>query len=721
MKNIIYFLLLFIIFTSISFSQSKLTIEDIYGSAKFYEDALKNIYWKKDGSGIVYREMSKYILNKDFKFYDFSTFTTQVFINGSDINQNNKYEQFADRNVIWSPNAKHLLFTGILSARNIKSGGDFFLYNIVEKSLHPVNNFDSQKMLAQFSPDSKYIGYVKESNLFIADIENFKEKQLTLDGGNHILNGYFDWVYEEEFDIIEGWIWSPDSKHIAFWQIDESEVPVFEIPLYNGLYPKSFKQKYPKPGEKNSKIRIGVVNIEDGKTTWFQFEDENFYIPRIQWLPDSKQLALVKLNRLQNHIEIYLGDINSGDLQKIFNETDKRWIEIRDDLKFLENKTQFVLTSEKSGFRHIYLNDYITGESKQITSGNWQIREISGINEKSKKIYFTATKESELENHLYRVDFDGSNVLKLSNKEGWHDVSFSPDCKYYLDEYSNIDTPTKSILFDNTGNHITTLIENDIEALDDYDFNKPEFIKIPVEDNVELNGWILKPPDFDSDKKYPLLIYTYAGPGSQKIQNKWGVISTWFRLLSQNGIIVACVDNRGTEGRGADFKKYVHKKLGQFDVQDQIQAAKYLGSLDFVDANRIGMYGWSYGGYMALMCLMQGNDVFNLAVSVAPVTDWRYYDTIYTEIFMQTPSLNKEGYELGSVMNYVDLLKGELLLIHGMSDDNVHFQNSAELAKELVRNNKQFECMFYPGSKHSILGKREHVFTKITDFILENL
>jgi len=260
-----------------------------------------------------------------------------------------------------------------------------------------------------------------------------------------------------------------------------------------------------------------------------------------------------------------------------------------------------------------------------------------------------------------------------------------------------------------------------MEDLNDYKFNQPKFIKILVEKNVDLNAWILKPPDFDSDKEYPLLIYTYAGPGSQRIKNKWGVISNWYRLLSQNGIIIACVDNRGTEGRGADFKKYVYKKLGQLDVQDQIEAARYFGSLDFIDANRIGMYGWSYGGYMALMWLIQGNDVFKFAASVGPVIDWRFYDTIYTEAFMQTPELNKEGYELGSVMNYVNLLKGKLLLVHGMADDNVHFQNSVELVEKLIQNNKQFDTMFYPGYKHSITGKREHVFTTITNFILENL
>ena len=724
-NKLITSVLFIIIFTNITFSQNKITIKDIYGSAKFYEDAIQHFHWTKDGSGIVYREMSKYRLNQDFIFYDFSTIEKQIFIKGSDINTNNKYENFTGRNLIWSPNEKYLLFTGRLPARNIKSGGDFFLYNIKNKTLRPFNNFDSPKMLAQFSPNSQKIGYVKDNNIFILDIHDYVEKQLTFDGAQHLLNGNFDWVYEEEFDIIEGWDWSPDSKYIAFWQIDEREVPVFEIPLFNSLYPKSIFQKYPKAGQKNSKVKIGVVNVEAGKITWFQFDDDDFYIPRIQWLHNSKQLAIIKLNRLQNQLEIYLGNINDGKLNKIYTETDEHWIEIKDDMKFLKYSKKFIWTSEKNGYRHIYLNDINSSDNFQITSGEWEVRQVIAVNENNRQIYFTATKESVEDNHLYRIDFDGKNIKKLSDATGWHEVNFSPDFKYFLDKYSNINTPTKTILCKNDGKQLTTLVENETEILDSYKLSTPEFMKIPTEDNVLLNAWILKPIELELNKEYPLLVFTYGGPGSQRVKNKWGVISYWFQFLSQNGIIVACIDNRGTEGRGTNFKKYVYKKLGQLDVHDQIQAAIYLASLNYIDEDRVGMYGWSYGGYMAPMCLMQGSEIFKVAVAVAPVTDWRFYDTIYTERYMQTPNLNKEGYELGSILNYVNLLKGKLLLIHGMADDNVHFQNSAELVKELVKQNKDFDTMFYPDRNHVIRGgglfTREHVFNKITSFILENL
>lgn len=715
------FILLIILVSILTFgfasAQNKITLTDIFNSSKFYGEEIQDFHWKKDGSGIIYREMNNYGLNSDFLNYDIHNDQKNVYLESTDFLIP---DGFSDRNAVWSSDEKYILFTGILPSRDVKAGGNFFLYNIAKNTFRPVYNDKSLKMLGQFSPDSKYLGYVKDNNIFVADINELQEKQITFDGSNHIFNGHFDWVYEEEFDVIEGWKWSTDSKYIAYWQIDERKVPELEIPGFSGLYPKSTKQRYPKAGQKNSEIRIGTVNVESGEIQYFQFEEKDIYIPRIQWVPDGKNLAIVKLNRLQNHVELYLADILTGDLKKVFEETDNSWIEVRNDLIFLKLTNQFIWTSEKSGFRHIYLQNYQTRAGKQVTSGQWQIREIAGVDEPNEMIYFTCTKESEIENHLYRIDFNGNNLIKISQKKGWHDVVMSPDCKYYLDKFSDVDTPTRSILFDNNGNQITTLLENEISAIKDYNFGSPDFFKIPV-DEVELNGWILKPNDFDAEKEYPLLIYTYGGPGSQKVKNEWRTVSSWFRFLVQNGIIVACVDNRGADGRGAEFKKYVYKKLGQLDVADQIKAAEYLAQLNYVDSERIGMYGWSYGGYMAAMCLLQGNEVFKLAVSVAPVTDWRYYDTIYTEAFMQTPELNKEGYKLGSVMHYADLLKGKLLLIHGMADNNVHFQNSAELVKALVGFDKQFDCMFYPGSKHSIFGKRDHVFTKITNFILENL
>lgn len=720
MKLIIYWILIVLFLSNIIYGQKTLTLDDIYDSSKFYEDKIHDYHWTNDGIGFIYRKASKNGLDPNLIYYDIANNSKHIFLGKSELNSDNN-DSFNIRNIIWSPNEQYLLFTDRLAARDFKSGGDFFIYDTKKERLKAFNNSAISKSLAQFSPDSKYLGYIKQNNIFIADINDGKEIQLTFDGKDHILNGCFDWVYEEEFDIITGWLWSPDGKFIAFWQLDESQVPEYDIQQFNSLYPKNIVQKYPKAGQINSKVKVGIVQIKTKKITWFNFDDDDHYIPRIQWSEFDNQLAILKINRLQNKIEIYMGNVNTGNLKKVFDESDNRWLEITDDFKFLKNTSRFIWTSEKSGFKHIYLNNYETNNSIQLTSGSWQVRDIAGIDEINNDIYFTAAKESELENHLYRVKFTGSGFTKLSKTKGWHEVHVSPTCNYFLDSYSNTELPTTTALYNKSGNKLITLIENNNKTLNEFNLNVPELLEIPIDDDIDLNAWMLKPIDFEKDKKYPLLIYTYGGPGSQKVRNKWGINSLWYHILSQKGIIIACVDNRGTDGRGADFKKYVYKRLGQLDVKDQISAAKYFASLNYIDENRIGIYGWSYGGYMAPMCLMQGNEVIKLAVAVGPVTDWKFYDTIYTERYMQTPILNKEGYELGSVMNYVSLLKGKLLLIHGMADDNVHFQNSVELVGELIRQNKQFETMFYPGYKHSIIGKRKHVFTKITNFITENL
>ncbi len=699
----------------------KLTIKEIFNSHAFDEESIEDIHWTNDGNGIVYRRVTGASLHTDFLYFDIKTGVKSIFLSGQEIRDENN-EIFVPWNVIWSPNEKYLLFTDKLPARSTKSGGDFFLFNIKEKKSTNLAKASANQFNVQFSPDSKKIAYVRFNNLYLLDLNSKKETQLTFDGAIHILNGHFDWVYEEEFDIIEGWNWSPDGKYIAYWQIDESKVPEFEIPLFNTLYPKFTKLRYPKAGQNNSKVKVGAVNIETGKNTWFQFEEnKDFYIPRIQWLSDSKNLAILKLNRLQNNIQIYSANVTNGEMNKIYEESDERWLEINDDWQILKDTNQYVWTSEKSGFRHIYLNNLNDNKNKQLTFGDWEVREVASVDEEGGFVYFTATKESPVENHIYRVDFAGSKIKQISERSGWHEPVFSPDNKYFLDNYSNLTTPTKTILYKNNGTRKSVLVENELEISDLYNLGIPEFIDVHTENKQELNGWMLKPPDFNSDHKYPLLIYTYGGPGSQSIKDKWGRVSLWLHSLAQNGYVIACADNRGTEGRGAEFKKSVYKKLGQIDVEDQIAAAKYFASLDFIDENRIGMYGWSYGGYMAAMCLLQGNDVFKVAVSVAPVTDWRFYDSIYTECFMQTPKLNPQGYEMGSVMNYVNRLEGKLLLIHGMTDDNVHFQNSVELTDELIRQNKQFDTMFYPGYKHSITAKKEHVYTKINNFILNNL
>ncbi len=446
----------------------------------------------------------------------------------------------------------------------------------------------------------------------------------------------------------------------------------------------------------------------------------------MQWLPDSDKLAMLRLNRLQNQVEFLLGDPETGKTEVVLAETDDRWIEMDDDLTFLGASNQFLWTSEKDGFNHIYLHSMNGRLVKQLTEGAWEVRNIVTVDENDGVVYFMATEKSPLENHLYQVDLDGRNFKRITRTPGWHSVQFSPSKEHYIDTYSRADQPEKIGLFTRKGKLKDILVENPIKPLSDYTLRPPEFFNFETTDGVRLNGYMIKPPNFDEKKAYPVLMYVYGGPGSQTVRDRWGGKRyLWFQALAQKGYVIASVDNRGTGARGADFKKLTYKNLGHWEVNDQIEAARYLGSLNYVDKDRIGIFGWSYGGYMASFCLFRGADVFKSAISVAPVTHWKYYDTIYTERYMQTPKLNPEGYRKSAPLNYVDQLKGSLLLIHGTSDDNVHFQNSVDLANELIAHNKQFDTMFYPGRFHGIRERakntQEHIYTLMTNFILEKL
>jgi dipeptidyl-peptidase-4 len=450
------------------------------------------------------------------------------------------------------------------------------------------------------------------------------------------------------------------------------------------------------------------------------------YIPRLAWLPKGNKLAIQRMNRLQNQNELLIADAATGKTSVILTETDKHWVEVHDDWFFLSKSDRFLWASERDGYNHIYLFGLDGKLIRQLTKGHWDVVGITAVDEASQRVYFMASEASPLENHLYSVDFNGKNFKRITKTPGWHEIEFSPDYKHYLDTYSQINSPPKIGLFTNRGELKKVIVENKQEALNEYRLSSYEFFNFTTSDGVQLNGYLLKPPDFDPNKTYPVLMYVYGGPGSQTVQNRWGGRrGLWFQMLAQHGYIVASVDNRGTGARGADFKKITYKNLGQWEVNDQIEAAKYLGSLSFVDQNRIGIFGWSYGGFMAALCLFKGNDVFKSAISVAPVTHWKFYDTIYTERYMQTPQLNPDGYNSTGPIHFAKEMKGHLLLIHGTADDNVHFQNSAALVDELIKHNKQFQTMFYPGRYHGIRegakNTQEHVYTLMTNFLLEKL
>ncbi|MDA3780271.1 MAG: S9 family peptidase [Bacteroidales bacterium] len=607
---------------------------------------------------------------------------------------------------------------------------DYYIYYVDSKNLVPVSNNGAQR-LGTLSPTGDKIAFVRDNNIFIKNFETNTEKQITSDGKyNNIINGATDWVYEEEFALTQGFTWSPKGDKIAFYKFDESKVKQFNMNMFNRqLYPENYSFKYPKAGEDNSIVSIHVYNLNTQKTRSMDIgEETDQYIPRIKWTKDNDILGIIRMNRLQNKVEILLTNSTSGKSKSIYSETNKYYIRQIDDNYFtvLDDGKSFIINSEKDGYNHLYLYNINGKLISQITNGKWDVTGFYGIDEENNTIYYSSVEESPLNTAIYSIELDGSNKKKLSKKEGTNRASFSNGFKYFINYYSNANTPYYITLHNKKGKLIRVLEDNAKlkETIKQYGFSKKEFLTINTPSSKwDLNAYMIKPNNFDENKEYPVFMYLYGGPGSQQVTNSWGRNMAWFQMLAQEGYIVVCVDNRGTGSRGEEFKKMTYGELGKYETIDQIEAAEYFSNLKYIDSKRTGIFGWSYGGFMSSSCLFKGNDVFEMAIAVAPVTNWRYYDSIYTERFMGLPSDNAKGYDDNSPINHVDKLKGKYLLVHGTGDDNVHVQNSIELIEKLVQANKQFEMQFYPDKKHGIYGGNTtyHLYTRMTNFILNNL
>lgn len=600
----------------------------------------------------------------------------------------------------------------------------YYVYDFKQQTATQLSEGEKQ-MYATFSPLADKVAFVKENNLFYKDLITSIEVQVTTDGKkNEIINGASDWVYEEELVLVKAFNWSPDGKKIAFFKFDESEVKEWMMKMYTGLYPEEVRFKYPKAGEANSEVAVYIYDIENKKTIKVQIPDAYEYISRINWTNDSQKLAVQTLNRHQNHLQIYLSDAVNGESKRIYTETDKRYVEIP-QTHFLKTKNQFLITSEKDGFNHLYLYNIDGTLVKQVTKGSWEVTSFYGIDEKNETIYFQSAEESPLERYVYSIKTNGKSKNKLTSRKGNNNANFNKTFTYFINYHSDANTPNYITLNDNTGKEKRVLENNErvIKQIANYNTTPKEFMEIKANGN-KLNAWMIKPANFDKTKKYPVFVTIYGGPGYQTVQNSWGGSNYfWAQLLASKGYIVVSVDNRGSGARGADFKKKTYKQLGKYETEDQIAAAKYLAGLPYVDGSRIGIFGWSYGGYMSSLCITKGADVFKMAIAVAPVTNWRFYDNIYTERYMQTPQENAEGYDDNSPINHVDKLKGKYLLIHGMADDNVHYQNATEMVNALVNANKQFTQFAYPNKNHGLYGgnTRLHLYHLMTNFILENL
>lgn len=604
----------------------------------------------------------------------------------------------------------------------------FYLYDFRTKRLEKI--FDEGKIrYATLSPDQEKVAFVYKNNMYIKVLKSGEITQITKDGEmNKIINGAVDWVYEEEFSFSVGFAWAPDGKHLAYYRFDESEVPEFTMMRYNNdMYPEYETFKYPKVGEKNAKVTVHIYDVVDKSTLQVATQmPKEHYIPRIKWTQDNSQLCVFRMNRHQNHLELLLADAETGKTKTLLEEKSKYYVDIHDHLTFLENGKQFIWTSEKDGYNHIYLYNMKGKEVAQLTNGKWDVTKFYGVDEKKEVVYYQAAEESPMERQVYTVNLEGKKKQKITKNAGWNDAKFSSTFDYYTLTYSTVNTPPTYTVFNAEGRKIRMIEDNHAleKAQDVYSVSEVEFFDFTTKDDVELNGWMIKPPSFNPKQKYPVFMYLYGGPGSQEVTDAWmGQNYWWFQMLAQQGFIVACVDNRGTGARGEEFKKMTYLQLGKYETEDQIEAAKYLGRLSYTDQNRIGIFGWSYGGYMSSLCLLKGNDVFKAAIAVAPVTNWKWYDSIYTERFMRTRDENKEGYEDNSPINFVDRLEGDYLLVHGVADDNVHFQHTAEMTRALIEANKQFDTYMYPNKNHGIYGglTRLHLYTKMTNFINESL
>lgn len=587
---------------------------------------------------------------------------------------------------------------------------------------------DYSKLLhATLSPDGKRVAFVKDNNLFVKDIAASAFFNVTTDGEvNKVINGNCDWVYEEEFSFTKAFEWSPDSKYIAYYRFDERNVPTYTIPRYTGLYPEQYTYKYPKAGENNSIVQINFYNVETKQTEWANIPtDANTYIPRIKWTNDPGKLCIYKLNRHQNKLELLLTNAADGTVNTIFTDSNKYYININDEISFLPDGHSMILSSERNGYSHLYNYDWEKNNMTDLTPGSFDVDGLKGVDKVRKLVYYTSTESSSTERRLYVADWQGKNKKCLTTEPGMHSITPCEGFNFFLDRYSRADHVPVYYLRNAKGDIVKTLEDNkNLEnTMKDFALGKVQLMQLKGANDM-LNAWMITPPDFDKTKKYPVLMYQYSGPGSQEVADRFPLGNFfWHQMLAEKGYIVVCADGTGTGARGEEFRKKTYLQLGKYESDDQIAVARSLGELPYVDKDRIGIWGWSYGGFMSSTCLLKGNDVFKAAIAVAPVTNWRYYDNIYTERYMRTPQENPGGYDDNAPEKMADRLKGKFLLIHGTADDNVHFQNSVMLTAALINAGKQFESEYYPDKAHGISGgnTRFQLYSRMTDFILKNL
>lgn len=710
--------------TSLIYCQNKqITLEEIW-SGTFRTEGMQALHSMKNGKQYSILNFDRQTRNSTIDIYDYKTLQKEITLVSSE--EIEDIEGFFD--YTFSPDeSKVILTTNEVPVFRRSRLGEYYVYDIKDKSLIKVSEEFVQE--PTLSPDASKIAYGYKNNLYVKDLTTGKVEQITFDGEkNKIINGITDWVYEEEFSFVRAFDWNKDSNQIAFIRFDETSVPEFSMDVYGSdLYQTQQVFKYPKAGETNSIVSLLLYNLNTKKLSEIKVDKSynDFYIPRLQWTNDANVLSAQYMNRHQNELDLWMINTSSKVSKLVLAEKDKAYIDVTFDLTFLKDNS-FIWTSENDGFNHIYHYSREGELINQVTNGNWEVTNYYGFNEKANTIYFQSTENGSINRDVYSIKLNGKSKKRLTKTTGSNSASFSADFTYFINTHSSATTPPEYTLnIAKSGEVVKSIKDNDklAQKIGDYKTSKKEFSTINVNGN-DLNMWMIKPADFDDSKTYPLFMYQYSGPGSQSVANRWnGTNDYWYQMLAQDGYVVVCVDGRGTGFKGAEFKKVTQNELGKYEVEDQIAVAKKLGGLPYIDESRIGIWGWSYGGFMSSNALFKGNDVFNMAIAVAPVTSWRFYDTIYTERYMTTPQENPSGYDENSPINHVDKLKGDFLLIHGTGDDNVHVQNTMRMVEALIQADKQFEWMIYPDKNHGIYGgnTRLHLYKKMTNFIHETL
>jgi dipeptidyl-peptidase-4 len=703
---------------------TELSVATIFGDGEFASDLIE-AKWTPDPMYFTVLEENGDLA--DLYRVDARSGDRQLLLRGTDLVPRGESTPIAIEEYEFSSDgSKLLIFTNSVRVWRSNTKGEYYVWDFNRRRLIAVGEREGLQMFAKFSPDGRYVGFVRDNNIFVTEIRNGRERQLTFDGDENIINGTTDWVYEEELGLQDAFRFSPDSRKIAFWRLDQTVIKPFYMIDQLSLYPELMPVRYPKAGEANSEVRIGVVEISSRDATWIDLgEETDIYVPRMDFAGSSDEVWFTRFNRHQNRLDLMLADVRTGESRIVTTETDDAWVENSMPL-WIDNGVQFLLESERDGYNQVYRYDRSGTLINRVTPGEWDVLDVYGVDEQHDVLYFSGTGDGRAKRPLYRVSLDGAGFERVSSGSGSHDVDFNVDYSMYVDEYSTIGLPPTKTLHESDGATVRTLSDNQqlISRIQALAAAVPEFIRIPVRGGLELDGYIIRPPDFDVGKLYPVLMYVYGGPGSQRVRDSWGGDRyLWHQSLAQLGYLVVSVDNRGTGARGRDFKKQTYLKLGQYETEDQIAAARYLGSLPFVDNSRIGIWGWSYGGYMSLMSMFQGEGVFKAAISVAPVTDWRLYDTIYTERYMRTPRENPAGYRDGAPLNHAYKLSGDLLVVHGTGDDNVHAQNTIQLIQQLEDAGMQFDMRLYPNKTHSIAGAvtRVNLYSLFTRWLQENL